>query len=140
MIRPHTQIIIRHQDKIFVHEIQDKVTQEIFYRAPGGGIEFGETSLEAINREVTEEFNTRVRNIKFLGAVENIFEHELRKGHEIIFFYSGEFTDQKMFDEKVYKVLDSETSYAVWKPIEDFISGKEIFYPKEAIEYLKHLS
>jgi ADP-ribose pyrophosphatase YjhB (NUDIX family) len=137
MIRPHTQIIIKHEDKIFVHEMKDKVSGETFYRAPGGGIEFGETSLEALHREVKEEFNTTVKTINFLGAIENIFEHELQKGHEIIFFYSAKFSETKMFEEKVHKVLDSETSYAIWKPVDNFISKKEIFYPKEAIEYLQ---
>lgn len=139
MIRPHTQVIIKHENKVFVHEMKDKVSGETFYRAVGGGIEFGEISREVLCREIKEEFNTTVNNVKFLGVIENIFEHELRKGHEIIFFYSGEFSDSKMLEETKYKVLDSLTSYAIWKPIDDFISEKEIFYPKEAIKYLESL-
>ncbi len=47
--------LIRKGDRILVAEGYDSVKQEFFYRSLGGGVEFGETSLEALKREFQEE-------------------------------------------------------------------------------------
>lgn len=44
-----------------------------FYRPPGGGIQFGETSLEAARREMREEFRLEVDDPRLLGVLESIF-------------------------------------------------------------------
>ena len=42
--------IVRQGDRVFISEGYDPVKQQTFYRALGGGVEFGETSLEALQR------------------------------------------------------------------------------------------
>lgn len=46
--------VIKDGDRIFVGYGYDPVKQQTFYRAMGGGVEFGETSYEALKREFQE--------------------------------------------------------------------------------------
>jgi hypothetical protein len=41
--------LIRDGDRIFISEGYDPVKQHPFYRALGGGVEFGETSYDALH-------------------------------------------------------------------------------------------
>lgn len=43
------------------------------YCFPGGHVELGETSLEAIKRECLEELNIKVENVQLLCVLENIY-------------------------------------------------------------------
>ena len=54
-IRPIALCVIRHDDAVFVFEGYDPLKDQTFYRPLGGGIEFGETSEQAIRREMREE-------------------------------------------------------------------------------------
>ena len=69
-------------DRILVSEADDPVKQDKFYRALGGGVEFGETSLNALRREFQEEIQTDVTNIHYLGCLENLFTYNGQPGHE----------------------------------------------------------
>jgi ADP-ribose pyrophosphatase YjhB (NUDIX family) len=59
-------------DRVLVSEMYDEV-DGTFYRPPGGGIQFGETSLEAARREMREEFRLEVDDPRLLGVLESIF-------------------------------------------------------------------
>jgi ADP-ribose pyrophosphatase YjhB (NUDIX family) len=50
--RPWAFVFLRSNDRVLVSEMHDPI-EGVFYRPPGGGIEFGETSEEAARREVT---------------------------------------------------------------------------------------
>jgi 8-oxo-dGTP pyrophosphatase MutT (NUDIX family) len=63
----------------------------------GGGIDFGETSEQAVRREVKEEINADIQDLKLLGLVENLFTCSGIEGHEIIFIYEANFADQQFF-------------------------------------------
>jgi NADH pyrophosphatase NudC (nudix superfamily) len=60
-IRPLAICVFRREDRILVAEGFDPVKQEHFYRPLGGGIEFGENSVETISREIREEINAEIR-------------------------------------------------------------------------------
>jgi len=70
-IRPLAICVFRHNDRILVAEGYDSIKDEYFYRPLGGGIEFGESSVETICRELMEELNAEVdrESLKYLGAV-----------------------------------------------------------------------
>ena len=59
-IRPLAICIFRNRDRILVAEGYDSVKDEYFYRPLGGGIEFGESSVETICRELREEIRVEV--------------------------------------------------------------------------------
>jgi 8-oxo-dGTP diphosphatase len=40
---------------------------------PGGHIEFGETAIDALKRELKEELNAKIKKAVLVGAVENIY-------------------------------------------------------------------
>jgi len=102
---------------------------EDFYRLVGGGIDFGETGIEALKREVKEEINAEIKNIKYLGLIENIFNYEGKEMHEIALVYKAEFKDKEIYGKKEIKILDSrKPQKAYW--LDKKIVFKAKFYPE----------
>ena len=108
--------------RIFVAEGYDPAKQETFYRPLGGRIEFGERGKEAIVRELREEINAEVTNIKYLGTLENIFTFNEEPGHEIVLVYEGDFADKAMYEKSLVTAYggDGDMFSAVWKPLSEF--------------------
>ena len=104
-IRPVSLALIKNKDKLFVFEAKDKVNNKAFYRALGGGIEFGETSEEALVREFKEEINADIKVGQLLKVFENIFTYEGVNMHEIIFLYSAEFTDKSWYTKDNTEII-----------------------------------
>lgn len=65
-IRPIVLGIARKDNKILVGEGYDKIKKQTFYRCLGGGIEFLETSQEALKREYKEELGIDVNVENYL--------------------------------------------------------------------------
>ncbi len=65
--------IVRKENYLFLSQGFDSVKNETFYRAMGGGVEFGETSREALVREFQEEISAELTNIQYLGCLEKRF-------------------------------------------------------------------
>jgi 8-oxo-dGTP pyrophosphatase MutT (NUDIX family) len=75
---------------VLVLDGTDAVKGEVFLRAIGGGIEFGEPAEKALRREFIEELGVRLGRVQLLGVTENIFEFEGRPGHEIVHVFGVE--------------------------------------------------
>lgn len=139
-IRPLAICVFRHNNCILVAEGYDSVKDEYFYRPLGGGIEFGETSLETICRELMEEINAEVdrQSLKYLGTVENIFHFNGLAGHEIVMIYDGVLKDPGLYEQTLIlgKEGNGEDVQAVWKSVNEFREGKSILYPTGLIEIL----
>jgi ADP-ribose pyrophosphatase YjhB (NUDIX family) len=71
-------------DRILAVEGFDARKGERFYRPPGGGLDFGETSEEALRGEWREELDVELAETQYLGTLENVFTFERRPGHEVI--------------------------------------------------------
>ncbi len=105
-IRPLVVAYIRNNRKILVVRGYDSIKKEIFYRLPGGGIEFGETAEEALIREFHEEFGIDVKIERRLDVFENIFNYEDQKGHEIVFIYEASLTHENLYKEDGIKFIE----------------------------------
>ena len=134
-IRPIVLGIAKKDNKILVSEGYDKIKDKTFYRCLGGGIEFQETSQEALKREFKEEINIDIEVEEFCGIAENIFTFQGQKGHEIVFFYNIKIKDEDY--KEVYPIIDDDgEDVAIWIDIDEFKNNKKILYPEEIFKYL----
>ncbi|MEG4807670.1 NUDIX domain-containing protein [Microcoleus sp. F8-D3] len=128
--------LIRSGDRIFVSECEDPVKQDRFYRALGGGIEFGEHSIDALQREFREEIQAELTNIKYLACLENFFIFNGQAGHELIQLYQCDFVDSKFYELDSLDFADGDGEHtAFWMPIEHFRSGELRLVPDKFIDY-----
>ena len=136
-IRPIAICVFQHQDKILVFEEYDFVKKQIFYRPLGGGIEFGETGAETIRREMMEEMNVEVTNLKYLGTLENIFVFNGKTGHEIVQVYDGRLVDPGMYEQAEMSALETDGNQmcVLWKRLDEFNSESPL-YPDGLLEML----
>ena len=135
-IRPIVLGVIIKDNKLLVSKGYDKVKKQYFYRCLGGGIEFKETSTDALKREFLEEINKEILVKDFLGVSENIFTFDGNDAHEIVFFYSADFKPSDYQDEYTMIEDGQKQDTAVWIDIESFKSKKEIVYPEEILKYI----
>lgn len=137
-IRPLAICLFRHEGMILAARGYDAVKQESFYRPLGGGIEFGETSRQTIEREIAEELGAQVTELEYCFTLENIFIFNGEPGHEIIQVYDGRFVDEVWYANRV--ILGHEEGMgefeAEWKPVGDFGPGGDRLYPDGLVEKL----
>jgi len=139
-IRPLAICIFRNNDRILVAEGYDPVKKQTFYRPLGGAIEFGETSEETIHRELMEEIGAEVRDLKYLGTLENIFVFNGTPGHEIVQVYDGVLKDSGLYEQAEVEGNEAdvgESFKAVWKKISDFVEGKSTLYPSGLLDLMR---
>ena len=136
-IRPIALGLVAHGDRILVAEGYDHTKQRTFYRALGGGIDFGETSLDALKREFHEELGAELINPCFLACLENIFVYNGKPGHEIIFLYRCDFADPAFYaSDEVPFVEGDDTRLARWVEGDRFKTGDLLLVPEACMQYL----
>ena len=136
-IRTVAIALIRREDQILVAEGFDSKSQTHFYRALGGGVEFGETSWEGLVREFQEELSTEIIQSKYLGCLENIFECYGNPGHEIVFVYECELSDRSLYGPNEMTFVEGETQkLAKWIAVSEFKSGDRRLVPEVFETYL----
>lgn len=69
--------------KVLVH----RGVRDDFWALPGGRVEYGETSVATLEREMVEELGRQVSVGRLLFTCESIFSFEGRRYHEIGFYH-----------------------------------------------------
>lgn len=129
--------LVQDGDRVFISEGYDPVKQQTFYRAMGGGVDFGETSHDALQREFQEEIQAELANIRYLGCLENLFVFNGRQGHEILFVYQCDFVDPKFYQlEQLVFAEGKREKTALWVEISRFKSGELKLVPEQFFAYL----
>jgi len=90
-----------------------KNSEEKLFDAPGGGIEFGETIIEAIQREAMEEAGAKIKVGELVDLSEDYFYHRGKQKfyQTILLYYSAELIGQ------FGKPTDHRTTFAGFVPI-----------------------
>lgn len=118
----------------------DTTKDEHFYRVLGGGLEFYELAEDGIRREIREELESEIENLKFLGIVENPFVYLGQRGHDIVFMYSGDLARKELYAQENIQVTEqNQIKFTTeWIPVEKIVSKEVIVYP--TADYSKYLA
>lgn len=91
--------IIIHNNKVLTH----RNLNSNHYTFIGGRVEIGEDSATTVKREIEEEVGKEVEIIEHGGVIENFFEMQGTKYHEMLFMHRAEFVDEE--DQKIEYTL-----------------------------------
>ncbi|ROI10572.1 NUDIX hydrolase [Chryseobacterium sp. H3056] len=83
------------KDKKILGLHEEYVGQQLL-KLPGGGLEFGESVLECLQRELEEELNIIAKNITHLYTQEDFIVSKFRDNEQLLsIYYEGEIADEK---------------------------------------------
>ncbi|WBC11087.1 NUDIX domain-containing protein [Micromonospora sp. WMMA1947] len=135
-IRPVALAVPRRGADVLVFEYRDSTKDETFYRPLGGGIEFGETAEAAVRRELREELDADLLDVRLLGVLENLFHAFGCDGHEIVFVFDCRLADQSLYErDAVGEIRDDAGTKVMWRPLNSFDAGSPL-YPAGLTELL----
>lgn len=72
--------VIEKDNKILVCKNIEKNND--YYFLPGGHVETGEPAEKALIRELKEELNLSIKDVSFIGSIENVYKEDNKKHHE----------------------------------------------------------
>jgi undecaprenyl diphosphate synthase len=130
--------IFAYNHKFLLYKEIDEVNNEEFYRPVGGGVDFQESSEDALSREIYEEIGEKVTNIRELGVLENVFNFRGVDQHQIYKGFFAEFENPEVYaTEKIYGTeLDGTKFTAEWMDLETLLDEKTVVYPRGLKEIL----
>ena len=97
------------------------------YVVPGGHIELGETMEQALIREIKEETNLDIFDIKFITMQEFIFDEQFHKKRHFIFL------DYACRTDGTEVILNKEGSNYIWTSIDEALKLPIESYTKNMI-------
>jgi 8-oxo-dGTP pyrophosphatase MutT (NUDIX family) len=133
--------VFSHQCKILVNAFPDAVKQQTLFRPLGGGIEFGEHSADAIVREIREELDLPIHDVRLLGTLESLFTYLGKPGHEFVQVYDAQFSDPRVYDQCDLEGHESngDRIQAQWRDSES-LRRDGVLVPEGLHEMLRSLS
>lgn len=136
-IRPLALAVFRDGPRILVEDAEAWDRRDRFYRPPGGGVEFGELAIDAMRREMCEEFCAEIRDVRLMGTLENVFEYHGRPGHEIVFVFEARFVDASFYEAE--RIVGREGAgiriEAIWLDVSQPLDRP--LYPNGLLEVLQ---
>ena len=96
----------------------------------------GEWAAQAVKREILEEIEAEIEQVRHLTTVENIFERDGQMAHQIEFLFEAQFADRSLYAAEVIKGTESSGKpiEAVWLDLSEPLDGP--LYPEGLRELL----
>jgi|TARA_B100001093_G_C26356205_1_gene812443 putative (di)nucleoside polyphosphate hydrolase len=113
-------IVLNNKNEVFVGKRKDNPIDK--WQMPQGGVDVGESYINAMRRELLEE--TSIKNIKILKEIDRIYEYELPK-NLIGIIWKGKFRGQKQ-KWFITKFLGDDSEINLHTKHQEFIDWKWI--------------
>lgn len=137
--------IIKKEDKFLIM----RVNKTSYYHIPGGHIEIGEDSEQAVIREIKEEIGCDIEKLKLFAIQENFWKRNNKECHGIEFYYIVE-PKQKLQMEDHEKIeIDKgeekllEFKWATLEELKDIdlkpVNIRDMIINKEYLKGLRHI-
>ena len=121
-IREAALCLIRRQNAFLVAEIRDPETGTVLHRPPGGGVERGESPIDAVRRELYEELGVTLTAVRELGTLDHIWFWKGREIRERAWLFAASSTDDvRLIRGETPGVVEAngQRIKTIWRPIED---------------------
>ena len=114
-------VVLNHENKVFVGKRRDNPIDK--WQMPQGGVDQGESFLNAMKRELFEE--TNIQSIKVVKEIDGFFEYELPK--ELVgIIWKGKYRGQKQ-KWFIVKFIGDEDEINLKTKNPEFVEWKWIF-------------
>lgn len=91
----------------------EKYAGEDLVKLPGGGLEYGEGTIECLHRELKEELNLRVKNVEHFYTQEGFLKSKFNENEQLLtIYYLAEIED-----ETELKILEPSIGKVEWKSL-----------------------
>ena len=123
--------VVRRGEAFLVQRLVDPADWA-FHRPIGGGVEFGETSAAALEREFREELDAAVSAGPVVGTIENRYGWNGDPAHEIAILRAAEFVDETLYERDRFQGIDGGGAVeyeATWKSLGELTTAPEPLYP-----------
>lgn len=136
-IRATARAVIRHEDRILGIAAREPGTDLDFCFLPGGGMRFGETSEEAVRRELLEELAIRLLDVRLLGVIENRFTWIGDPHQTLEFVYAVVASEPTVTELGRHDVVAGDDHAATWWPLEAFAGSGTPLYPEGVLDLIE---
>lgn len=93
-----------------VFTLFEEYVGEKLIKLPGGGLEFGEGTIECLKREFAEELNLEIENIQHLYTQEDFIISKFKQNQQLLTIYYT--ADIK--DESALEIMDATIEKTEW--------------------------
>ena len=123
-IRPVALAVIRDGPRLLVRRYTAP-DGDHYYRPLGGRVEFGERAAQAVRREIMEEIDAEIEQVRHLTTIENIFERDGERAHQIEFLFEAQLVDRSLYGAELIHGIESSGKRieAVWIDLSEPLDG-----------------
>ena len=131
--------IIKQENKFLIMRV-DKTS---YYHIPGGHIEIGESSEQAVIREIKEEIGCDVQEARLFSIQENFWLRNTKRYHGIEFYYIIQMQDYEKIENDKGKEKLLEFKWFSPKELKDIdlrpINIRDMLINEEYLKGLSHI-
>ena len=138
-IRVNALAWLQEDDYLFVVKMHDNAKGDDYYRPIGGSVEFGETTRDALLREVKEELGTGIKITGKPLILENLFTCDGEQGHEIDYIYPSKFLNPVFTQHHTHPLVEADGNIfeAAWIDLSSFLNGELRLVPEALLDWYR---
>lgn len=105
---------------------KEPFVDELIYKFPGGGLEFGEGLHDCLIREFKEELNLDIEVVQHIFTQENFIQSAINPDDQVLMIYYQ--VKAKNFED--FKVKTSDIKELIWKDLDE-LKAEDLTMPTE---------
>lgn len=112
--------IFEYKDKLLIQ----KSEKDSFFSLIGGKVEIGESTIDALKREIKEELNYEIKEKKssLIRVYENFFKYNNNKYHELLYIYIIKLdSDDILVNKEEISCIDKDYVKFIWIDKKEFL-------------------